>query len=567
MVPGRAPAVRRHGDGRADFDPAGRYRGVVAEFSDSLRDHFGSFAAAPFLFVGSGIPRRYLDLDDWESLLRRMAALTGKEFDYFSASANGDNPTIASLIAEALHDPWWNERRFEETRKRWANQRLRTRESALKAEVSSYAMDALETLPASGDLRDELDLLGQAVVDGVITTNYDPLLEAAFPDFRVFVGQEELLFEDPQGVGELYKIHGSCSQPDSIVITRDDYDDFDRRNPYLAAKLMTIFVEHPVVFLGYSLTDPNVGSILRSIVTCLSSAERIATLADRLIFVQWERDATPSMTRGVIPVDGHPIPVVTVTVPDFNDVFAALAGLRRAFPAKLLRQLKEQVYDLVLEGDPKGRLHVLPLDDKTDLSSVELVFGVGAIAQLRSYVGLSRDDLVDDILDDGADLQASRVVHEAIPNILSHPGNVPIYKYLRQAGLLNETGDLIDAKTVDSKIANHVTARKKRLALTDTVAKSPEAKSARKLTLKELVANEDPGSVLQHIPALSEDDLDPGELRRFLIRNEDLRHHRYHASQWIKMTCLYDWLLYGRQKKPKPRRGRKPTRKSRRTER
>ncbi|MGO9789150.1 MAG: SIR2 family NAD-dependent protein deacylase [Solirubrobacteraceae bacterium] len=104
------------------------------------------------------------------------------------------------------------------------------------------------------------------MIDGVITTNFDPLLEMLFPQFRVFVGQEELLFEDLMSVGEIYKIQGSHEEPDSLVLTKEDYERFGRENPVLAAKLMTVFVEHPVVFLGYSLSDPNVAAILQAIV-------------------------------------------------------------------------------------------------------------------------------------------------------------------------------------------------------------------------------------------------------------------------------------------------------------
>src|SRR5207253_5992713 len=127
--------------------------------------------------------------------------------------------------------------------------KLGTRESALKGEVSKYLTDAAANLEKSGVLATELNLLRKAVVDGIITTNFDPLLETTFPDFRVFVGQEELLFGDAVGVGEIYMIHGSHKSPDSLVVTRRDYDVFQAKNPYLAAKLMTIFVEHPIVFL------------------------------------------------------------------------------------------------------------------------------------------------------------------------------------------------------------------------------------------------------------------------------------------------------------------------------
>lgn len=70
---------------------------------------------------------------------------------------------------------------------------------------------------------------------------------------------------------------------------------------------------------------------------------------------------------------------MSVAVPDFQDVFDVLRSMQRGFPAKLLRQLKEQLYELVLESKPKSRLHVLPLDSDADLSKLEVVFGVGAL--------------------------------------------------------------------------------------------------------------------------------------------------------------------------------------------
>ncbi len=509
--------------------------------------------------MGAGLSRRYLGLDDWEALLRRLASLTGRSFEYYYASADGDLPKIASLIAEELHPIWWSDDRFASHRGAFDSGVLTHRDSALKAEASLYLADSLSAVPTSGPLAKELALLRQAVIDGIITTNFDPLLTHLFPEFRVFVGQERLLFNDAIGIAEIYQIHGSHTAPDSLVLTQADYDRFHERNPYLAAKLMTIFVEHPIVFLGYSLSDSNILTILRSIVSCLDSSDAIAKLADRLIFVRWDESATePTLAPSVIRVEDNSIPVLTVNVPAFTDVYTALTKVERSFPAKLLRQLKEQVYELVLSSDAKKRLHVLELADGEDPSNLEVVFGVGAISQLRSYVGLRREDLLNDLIDEGSALNPVRVVQEALPSIVTHAGNVPIFKYLREAGLLDQAGTLIDSKSVDKKVAKRVIERAKRLGPTASVEKAAKTAIGTAPDLAALVAQETPRNVLQFIPMLSEDSLDPEALRRFLIGCQDLCDVEFDRSQWIKMACLYDWLRYGRQARSKARRGPRP---------
>jgi hypothetical protein len=516
----------------------------MSAFSDDFEAHLKEFRSPPFLFVGAGLSRRYLALDGWEALLRRMADLTGKDFDYYAASANGDLPQVATLIAEELHDPWWSEERFKTTRDRFKGM-LHHRDSALKAEASAYVADSMKVLPTSGDLADELELLREAMVDGIITTNFDPLLDHLFPDFEIFVGQERLMFSEAMGVGEIYKIRGSHEDPDSLVLTRADYDRFNERNPYLAAKLTTYFVEHPIVFLGYSLSDENVGTILNAIVSCLDSKESIAKLADRLIFVQWEDGVAPTLAASIIRVEGTPIPTMMATVPDFREIFGVMSGMKRRFSAKLLRQLKEQVFELVLENDPKGKLHVLPLDPKVDPREAELVYGVGAIAQWKSYVGLSRQDLIADVLDDNVHFVPARVVHETLPAILSHPGNVPIYKYLRGAGLLDKTGKVLDPSALDPRVAKHVAARATRLEVLAGSKARAAAAVKNAPTFEALVATVGVPAVLWLIPALGDASIDAEELKQFLLNNEGLSGET-NRSQWVKMVCLYDWLRWGR---------------------
>ncbi len=161
------------------------------------------------------------------------------------------------------------------------------------------------------------------------------------------------------------------------MTTVDDYERFDQRNPYLAAKLLTVFAEHPVIFLGYSLNDDNVSSILQSIALCLTS-ENINQLRDRLILVRWDQEEESYRWEdNTIVTHGFPIPVKTVVTSSFIPVFDCLSSLQRKFPARILRRLKEHVYHLVLDNDPTNQLHVLDIDDDSDLSKIKVVYGVG----------------------------------------------------------------------------------------------------------------------------------------------------------------------------------------------
>lgn len=61
------------------------------------------------------------------------------------------------------------------------------------------------------------------------------------------------------------KIHGSSKEPESIIITNEDYVEFYKRKKYISAKLLTYFVEHPLFFIGYSINDENIKAILSDI--------------------------------------------------------------------------------------------------------------------------------------------------------------------------------------------------------------------------------------------------------------------------------------------------------------
>lgn len=341
-----------------------------------LLTHLEQFHTAPFLFIGSGLSRRYLGLEDWEWLLRRFASLTRRPYEYFRSSANGKFPKITTEIAKEFHDLWWDSDSYSESRNQYSTEAL-TNQSALKIEISKYLIEASSKPVEGSQLLEEVELLRRSTVDGIITTNWDLFLERLFPDFEVYIGQDQLLFASSQGIGELYKIHGCCSQPNSLVATEEDYERFVDRNPYLAAKLLTMFVEHPIIFLGYRINDSHISDLIQSIAQCLTT-DNIDQLRDRLIFVRWDPNEPDYKWEDSNFVTlGFPIPIKTITTNSFKPIFEALTSLHRKFPARVLRRLKEHVYRLVHDNDPADQLHVMDLDQDTDPSQIKVVYGVG----------------------------------------------------------------------------------------------------------------------------------------------------------------------------------------------
>jgi hypothetical protein len=88
----------------------------VIDLRGRLSDHLNHFLSLPFLFVGSGLSRRYLNLETWVTLLTRFASPTGKPFGYFLSKADGSLPRSATILAEEYLEIWWKEKEFEESR-------------------------------------------------------------------------------------------------------------------------------------------------------------------------------------------------------------------------------------------------------------------------------------------------------------------------------------------------------------------------------------------------------------------------------------------------------------------
>ena len=494
--------------------------------------------SSPFLFVGSGFSRRYIGLEDWSGLLKRFCAGI-KPFEFYLSESNENLAQAAQLIAEDFHALVWSNDEYAEFREKYKD-RLRNKTSALRISISNYLLSVSKSGLSNQQYIDEIELLKNMNIDGIITTNWDTFVQELFFDYKVYIGQDELLFSNPQSIGEIYKIHGCSTKPHSLVLTDDDYSYFESKNSYLASKLITIFVEHPVVFVGYSLSDPNVNNLLRSIVACLGK-DNLQKLGSNLIFVNWIRDETAdSISETVMSIDGFQLPITIVRAKSFSSIYAALNNVRRKIPARVLRYCKEQFYELVTSGAPTEKLYVTDIDGIENSQDIEFVMGVGVKSDYLSkmgYTGICREDIFKDLVFDDCNYVSVEILKKTLPELIHGKVWVPFFKYLNDYGVSSkEKYEACDVK-INRDLPGFGSYTTKSYA-------KKFVKEAKNLNLKQILEVYQPAQAVVLIPFLKMEDIDLELLLDFLRANYNLIDDKY-ATYYKKLVCFYDQLKYG----------------------
>jgi hypothetical protein len=207
---------------------------------------------------------------------------------------------------------------------------------------------------------------------------------------------------------------------------------FKDKSSYLAAKLMTIFMEYPIIFLGYSIGDYNVQEILTSIVSCLS-ADNLQRLQNRFIFV----DYVPSCSGYALSPhsfsfgDGKMLAMTKIELGDFGLLYDALLCKKTTLPVKLLRLFKQEFYDFAITNITTTRLKVAELSD-TRVTYEDIVVAVGTISDFaeKGYTGITASDWYRNIVLDDLQLSSEKLLEYVFPVLKRTNPTLPIYKYL-----------------------------------------------------------------------------------------------------------------------------------------
>lgn len=516
---------------------------LIAALSDSQRP--------PFLFVGSGLSIRYYSIPTWMNLLKGFVENNRDcfqfEFGYYSSKCVNDPLKIASKLAEEFHKHWWTSDKYGENRKIYSKIAGLNTEIAFKIELSNFV---IKNIKPNKRLDEELSELSTAVLSGILTTNWDNLSQNVFPDFQVQIGQKDAIFADQRSIGELYKIHGCTSKPESLVVTSADYEKFIADNHYLNAKLLTLFAEYPIIFAGYSLSDPNIELILKNLIFCLDSELfHIEKLKNRLFFIEWNVDPIePIIEHSTYTLSSVTIPLIKIKLHNFKDVWEVLSMLPRTLSVKTLRQLQNMVFDFVSKSSPTGKIFVNGMEELDTIENLEVVVGFGNMSKLKNkgIIGLKTSDLLHDILfNDISSQNYKEIVETLLPIVVRQNTFVPFFKYQKEYKNLNDDNSLKDhAKS------NYTLTRASSISIDDYRLISNKTKMTKLVkkynSLNELIEDSTFIHAIQRIPYLSREKIDTKVLSNFLKKQwpEFGEKEHIYSSNYRKCISLLDYLKY-----------------------
>jgi len=328
--------------------------------SDAIRDLLMEFECQPILFVGSGLPQRYFGAPTWRTLLRMLAEALpdGKQnFDYLRQKFDDDPVAIGSELSLQYFEWAWNagkDRFPEELFDSGVGKDCFLKFAACEL-LTSMTPNSLDAMP---DHTKELSSLSDIKPHAVITTNYDMFLETVFDGYAPITGQTILRY-NTNSFGEIFHIHGDSSSPSTIVLTKDDYDEWKEKKKYVSAKLLTYFAEHPVFIFGYGLGDENVKAIMRDIGELVADEDGLIRNVYQ-IFWQSAPVGKHPPDQAVFGVDGKEFRTRAIYTNELKWIYDALksqSALSSINP-KLVRALAARTMRLIRHDIPSGSVAV-----------------------------------------------------------------------------------------------------------------------------------------------------------------------------------------------------------------
>lgn len=130
----------------------------------------------------------------------------------------------------------------------------------------------IDYVPRSTEYHNKLATISH--IKTIITTNYDKLFENGYKqNCQIVYSANQIPYLD-KDKAHIFKVHGDMSEPNSIILTKTDYNNFFRfesQNDIYWTIIKERISTRSVLFLGYNLEDPNTSVIFDKILDVFKS--------------------------------------------------------------------------------------------------------------------------------------------------------------------------------------------------------------------------------------------------------------------------------------------------------
>lgn len=169
----------------------------------------------------------------------------------------------------------------------------------------------------------------------IVTTNYDLIIEHILHEKAFSINPRDSYLKT-KDFTPIYHIHGSISDPESIVITNEDYTHTLRISDYRHARLPFLIKESTVLMIGYSLNDLNVLSAVDYSKNIYSNNMPYDTPIVQLLYKSYPNDEPYYSDNGIIVQE----------ISDLSEYFGEYLAYEKRFRGEIGKTIK-RVNELV----------------------------------------------------------------------------------------------------------------------------------------------------------------------------------------------------------------------------
>lgn len=487
------------------------------------------FQNHPVLFIGTGMSLRYLENSyTWDELLYKIVLeITNNEEIYYdikakySAEDNFDYASIASDVEE-LFVSYSSENRDGKF-KRVNDIFYENMKKGIKLNrFKIYLSELFRNLDYKKSKEAEIGKFKKVRknIGSVITTNYDCMIEDIF-DFNPLIGND-ILLSNPYG--SVYKIHGCIKDSERIIITKKDYEEFDKKYELIRAQLLSLFIHNPIIFLGYSMGDRNIKDILQTIYTYVDpNSDTAEKIRSNFLLVEYDEGNTNRevVEHDIVLQENQTVRINKIKTDDYNTIYESLSALQLPVSAMDVRKVQNIVKEIYSGGSVKVSI----TEDLNELSNDDKVLVIGSNKTIQ-YVNQTSSEVIKTYFEiiEEENIQLLNIIDELS---IQPQQYFPIYGFDRLNSNIEKSPKLKEQQN-----------KKLEKIMQDLPSNCKMKYESIKLIVEDVeIANTNREKVILYSAMNKYIPLD--ELKEFLVHYEDKTKTNYRM-----LLCAYDYLKY-----------------------